>query len=115
MTVKEAIVKADDLRPNAISDEHKFRWVYELEKEIDEMLELPEVHENPYPKDAGLSLTFPDDDLYVYWLCIKIDYYNQDTVLYQNDMLVYQQLLNDIRARHGRQSFRKPALTVKTL
>ena len=31
MTVRQAILQADELRPNAISEEHKARWLHQLD------------------------------------------------------------------------------------
>ena len=98
MTVKEAIIRADELRPNAISDETKAAWLYEVEGELAEMMDV-EAPENLWPEtDAVLLMPYPKDGMYPLYLCAMIDNANEETALYANDMAVAQAAVNEARA-----------------
>lgn len=95
MKVTEAIAKADALRPNTLGDEQKARWLYELDCDIADMMETdypafvwPEI-------DAELLMPEPHDNIYVLYLCAQIDYYNQESALYTNDMTVFNGAYDD--------------------
>lgn len=84
MTLYEVITEVDNLRPNAIDDEMKARWVMQLEVEYAELMGVP-VPELEFPEDQELLMTTPHDYSYVYYLSALVDNYNQDTALYNND------------------------------
>lgn len=74
MTVKRAIELADGLRPNMIEEGRKAGWVMELELRLKR--ELGEEYEPmTYPEDGERELRAKDgfEDIYVLWLCAKID------------------------------------------
>lgn len=98
MTVKEAIIRADDLRPNAISEQTKAAWLYEVEGELAEMMGI-DPPENQWPEtDATLLMPYPKDGVYALYLCAMIDNANEETALYANDMVVAQNAMNEARA-----------------
>ena len=84
MRIIDAIAEADTLRPNAIEDELKARWLMTIEVEYAEVMggEMPSLDD----LEAELLMPAPHDYSYVYYLCALIDNYNQDTGLYANDM-----------------------------
>ena len=84
MTLYEVITEVDNLRPKAIDDEMKARWVMQLEVEYAELMGVP-VPELEFPEDQELLMTTPHDYSYVYYLSALVDNYNQDTALYNND------------------------------
>lgn len=95
MKVTEAIAKANELRPNALNDEQKARWLYELDCDVADLkgvehpaFEWPEV-------DAELLMPAPHDNIYVLYLAAQIDYYNQESTLYMNDMTVFNSAYDD--------------------
>lgn len=85
MTLKEAIKRADFLRPNTIPEEIKAHWVMALESEISELMGYVNVQEFKWPEDQELLMPFPKDDIYPLNLCAKIDLANEETELYAND------------------------------
>lgn len=98
MTVKEAIRKADGLRPNAIPDETKAAWLLEVEGELAEMMET-DIPDNLWPEtDQELLMPYPKDGMYPLYLCAMIDIANEETALYANDMAVAQNAINEARA-----------------
>lgn len=104
MRLKEAIKRADALRPNIISEEQKAAWIYELEGKLAEMRCAPPPVKS-WPNDAALSMPPPCDNVYELYLCAMIDFANQETALYANDMAVFNAAMSEARAwwrRHHR-------------
>ena len=107
MTVKQAIRKADELRPNAIPDETKAALLFGLEGELAEMMET-EAPENTWPEeDYELMMPYPHDEMYYLYLMAMIDNANEETALYQNDMAVAQQAINESRAWWWRNNYKR--------
>lgn len=108
MKINEAIARADDLRMNTISEEQKYTWVYELECSVCEMMgkELPKKN---FPEDIVLNMPEAHEDVYVKYLCAKIDYYNGETDLYANDSVIYDEAMAEARSwyirNHGAKSY----------
>ena len=102
MRVTEAIAKADALRPNALDDEQKARWLHELDCDVADMqgTELPAFL---WPEtDAELLMPEPHANIYVLYLAAQIDYYNQESALYANDMAVFNSEYKEARAWYRR-------------
>ena len=106
MNVKKAITRADDIRPNAISDELKFSWVFEIEGHIAELLGVP-VPEDTFPQDSELLMGPPYESIYERYLCAMIDLAQQDTALYANDYELYNATMAEAMAQYRRTN--KPA------
>jgi hypothetical protein len=105
MKVRAAITRANALRPNTLSEEQKYAWLYELDGKLSEDMELEEVPENPFPADAELLMPYPCDNIYELYLVAMIDFYNQESALYQNDMGMFNAALSEAKAwwiRHNR-------------
>jgi hypothetical protein len=96
--VSEAIARADSLRDNTLTEEQKAAWLNKLDGEIAEIMEqTPPV--NSWPEtDAQLLMPAPHDDIYPFYLVAMIDYYNQESTLYLNDMQVFNTAMNTARA-----------------
>lgn len=104
MTVREAIKRADALRPNTLGGEDKARWLRALETEYAETMgaELPE---NKWPEDQELLMPEPHDESYVWALCASIDLANAETELYANDHVLANAASAEAKAwwrRHNR-------------
>lgn len=97
MYLKEAMTKADALRPNMISDDQKAAWIYELEGKIAEMMDVL-TPENAFPGDAQLLTPPPYDNIYELYLAAMIDYYHEESALYANDMAMFNTALAEARA-----------------
>ena len=102
MTLYEVITEADNLRPNAIDDEMKARWVMQLEVEYAELMGVP-VPELLFPDDQTLLMTTPHDYSYVYYLSALVDNYNQDTALYNNDYAMANAAVDAAKSWYRRQ------------
>ena len=97
LDINEAIARADELRLNAISDEQKYRWVYELECSVCDMMGK-ESPKKTFPENFELSMPSEHADVYVKYLAAKIDYYNGEMSLYTNDMEIYNQAMAEAEA-----------------
>lgn len=101
MKISDAIFQADTLRPNVIAYEQKKAWLHALEAEIAETqcVECPAWEGG---EDCDLLLEHPSDYVYPLYLCPMIDFYNQDTQLYQLDAAVANNAVSDVKARYRR-------------
>jgi len=105
MTVKEAIARANEIRPNVLDDEQKARWLYGLDCDVAEMQDVDQPDFVWPEEDAELLMPAPHDNIYVLYLAAQIDYYNQESANYANDMAVFNAGYDDARAwwrRHNR-------------
>ena len=101
MTYDEAILRADLTRPNELEPELKIGWLCALDGVLRrEVLlpcegEVPPAQEPPDldPGKAQLLVSFPDDELYVFYLVMRIDLENGELERYNNDALLYRQAL----------------------
>lgn len=99
MTIDAAIARANELRPNIISEKQKVAWVWELEGKLAEMLGTPPPDpDKMLTADASLAMPHPCDNVYELYLCAMIDFANQETALYANDMAVFNAAMNEARA-----------------
>ena len=88
MYAKEAIKKADELRPNTLSEQQKYDMLNELDGKVAEV--TGDLVERPsFPQDFECLMPFPYDNIYPLYLVAMIDYYNQETGLYANDMQMF--------------------------
>ena len=102
MTVREAIKRADRLRLNTLEEEQKAAWVMDLEGQLAEMFEV-DPPDNEWPeKDVVLLMPPPYEEVYQLYLVCKIDYYNQEMELYENDLGFYQAQLSEAKAWYRR-------------
>lgn len=97
MNVRKAISRANDQRMNVISDEQKYAWIYELDAKLADEFGV-DIKENPFPEDAELLVPYPYDNIYELYLVAMIDYYNQESNLYANDMEMFNASLSEARA-----------------
>ena len=99
-TLKEIIALADELNPNAFSNDIKASWVSEAEHTV-----LSEIHclapgeiQDLFPyeahKDDRLTLAPGDDKIYVLYLQAMIDFSNKEYAAYNNDMALFNESLD---------------------
>lgn len=85
MNTRKAISTADSIRPNTIDDQLKASWLWEMEADVAELMDV-ELPECTFPEDQELLMPFPHDSFYHLYLCAMIDSVLEDTQLYINDM-----------------------------
>ena len=99
-TLKEIIALADELNPNAFSNDIKASWVSEAEHTV-----LSEIHclapgeiQDLFPYEAHkndrLTLAPGDDKIYVLYLQAMIDFSNKEYAAYNNDMALFNESLD---------------------
>lgn len=115
MKVNAAIVQADKLRPNTFTDEQKYNWLMVLEAQVAEMMEK-ETPKNTFPgMNIELIMPYPYDNIYPLYLAAMIDYYNQETALYQNDSVIFEEAKRDAFAWYRRNNVPKPSENWKVM
>ena len=107
MKTSDAIRSADKLRPNTLDDTDKARFIEGLDMLVADMManskssgvQPSEIASRTWPEtDRDLLLPAPHDETYVLYLVAKIDFYNQDSDLYANDMQMYESAWRDAQA-----------------
>lgn len=99
MTILEAITRTDDLKPNSYSQEQKVRWLSQLDGMI--KTQIIDTHEGAdnvifagydenTPKETVLLAPAPFDSMYILWLKAQIDYNNEESKKYNNDMETFE-------------------------
>ena len=111
MTANEAIAIVDKLRPNQIETEIKIAWIKQIEKTI--YNEIYITHDNgeiPFTDfdsetfaDDKLFVSAPYDEIYMQYLCVKIDYYNAEYERYNNDTATFTALYNSYATHYNRE------------
>ena len=104
MKIKEAIARFDTLYPNAFSHEEKIRWLSELDGKI--FTEIISLYENAPDMFTGytsstndnteLLVSFPDDDIYIKFMCLKNDLINSDIKRYNNSGLLFNSAFSSL-------------------
>ena len=113
MTIIEAINRTDELKPNSYTRLQKIGWLSTLDGMIHRDIIM--THQDPDPAEfAGyddttdieteLLVGAPFEDLYIYWLESRIDYYNGETARYNNSITTfnsaYLTFQNDYNRNH---------------
>ena len=97
MTVGELIETIIRLRGQQYGEDIMMGWLNEIEGQvIDEIVNRAEGYDvefKPlsYDSDAEKRLTIPErfQDVYINYMLSKIDYHNQETERYNNDVIMY--------------------------
>lgn len=102
MTIREAIARVDDVKPNSFTEAAKFGWLNELEGRLALNTFLVATAElrffqYKYPDDMDMELMVlpPHDGIYPAYLEAMVDRANGEIDKYQNSMEFYNGLLGD--------------------
>ena len=98
MTIIEAINRIDELKPNSYTYLDKIGWLSNLDGAIKK--NIIDTHEdgeditftgynNDTPDDTELLVKAPYDEIYLYWLESRIDYYNGEMAKYNNSAAMF--------------------------
>lgn len=101
MTIQEALDRVDMMRPNNMQKDFKLAALSELdglirremiatheENEDDDIPEAAVYTEETAP-DTRLIAPFPYDEIYMYWLCCKVDLQNLEMDKHNNDRILF--------------------------
>lgn len=108
MTLMDALHRIDSIKPNSYSQDEKINWLSTLDGII--KAELIDTHEgaegivfNGYKEDTDLNTILlvpaPYDEIYLFWLESKIDYWNGEIGKYNNSIAMYNEAYSTF-ARH---------------
>ncbi len=111
MTLMEAINRIDSLKPNTYSQVEKIRALSVLDGLI--KLNLFDTHEGAeavvfdgYTEETSLTTNLlvpaPYDELYLYWLESKIDYWNGEMARYNNSISMYNTAYTEFEKYYNR-------------
>ena len=95
MKIREVLTQVDDLYANAFSEEDKLQWLQQIEEKIYKELVL--THHEPVEMtefdddDNELIAPAPYDSLYINYIIANINKYNNETVRYNNAMIIFNQ------------------------
>lgn len=102
MKMKEAMDRADRIRPNAVHPDDKKHALWELESQFAEMIgeDIPDWKD----EDANPELIVADPYSVVYVLSLMayIDYAQEEMDLYQADAMLANQKQTEVRALYRR-------------
>lgn len=118
MTIIEAINHIDAINPNNYTQPEKVAWLSTLDGVIKK--EIIDTHEgaeafifNGYteetPLDTELLVPAPYDEVYLFWLQSKIDYWNGETRKYNNSISMYNTAYSAFENAYNREH--KPITT----
>ena len=116
MTIIEAISRIDVLKPNSYPQSEKIKWLSTLDGIIKN--ELIDTH------DGGDTISFtgyndntllttellvpaPYDEVYLYWLESKIDYYNGEMIKYNNSITMFNTAYSNYEKIYNRDNMPK--------
>jgi len=111
MTILQAIQQVDGLRPNTYSTKQKILWIARLEAMVKTL--IIDAHEGgeqlPFDGfteqtdlETALFLSAPFDVAYLYWLEAQIHYANEETILYNNAMGLFNAAFEACKADYKR-------------
>lgn len=112
MTIIEAINRIDAVNPNNYSQPEKVSWLSTLDgvikKEIIDTHEgAEEVSFSGYnadtPLDTELIVPAPYDEVYLFWLQSKIDYWNGEMSKYNNSISMYNTAYSHFEKAYNRE------------
>ncbi len=109
MRIRDAIDRADAVKPNTYGINEKVRWLSYLDGII--LTETTDSHEDTEERklteydsdhlDTELAAPYPYDELYVTYLKMKIDEENGETERYNNSATIFNSLYaNYVKAYH---------------
>ena len=110
-TMNTVVAQVDGLKPNAYSDEDKYRWISRAETLIgQEVFGDGDTSRCLTAADADtpLRLRHPYDELYSLYVMAMIDFHNREYGSYNNTLLIFRERLEQLKARSIR--VRKPGV-----
>ena len=99
-TMNKVIEYVDGVKPNAYSDDDKYRWIATLEGMVEREVhqaEHPVQYELPRDADKDLLVDAPYEDIYSLYVSAMIDFYNREYNDYNNTILMFQERLNQYK------------------
>ena len=100
MTLMEALHRIDTIKPNSFNQAEKIKWLATLDGII--KTEIIDTHKGgediaftPYSEDTDLTTSLlvpaPYDEIYLFWLESKIDYWTGEIGKYNNSISMFNE------------------------
>ena len=111
MTLMESLHRIDTIKPNSYSQAEKIKWLSTLDGMIKtEIIDTRKGSENVvfngYAEDADLTTVLlvpaPYDDIYLFWLESKIDYWNGEIGKYNNSIAMFNEAYSTFAKYYNR-------------
>ncbi len=112
MTVKQALEAADALRPNAVSQSVKLKWLCDIESRIYNEIYITHEHDGidftdtnklNLQDNAELFAKRPYDEIYVLYLCAAIDFAHAEHERQSNDLALFKALYSGFSKEWNRE------------
>lgn len=99
-TMNTVIEQVDRLKPNAYTDEDKYRWINQLDGLVSMQVMGKDAPEYSIPGDADTPLLVghPFDDIYDMYVSAMIDFHNREYNNYNNSVLMFTERLEAYKA-----------------
>ena len=99
-TMNSVIEYVDGVKPNAYTDDDKYKWINNLEGIVSlQVMEMdePVVYELPRDADKELLVKAPFDEIYGLYVSAMIDYHNREYNNYNNAAMMFQERLDQYK------------------
>ena len=113
MKIIEVINRIDTIKPNTYTEREKIYWLSVLDGHIkNDIIDTHEGGENisfeGYNENTDVYTTellapAPYDEMYLYWLECKIDYYNGEMVRYNNSITMFNTIYEGFAQFYNRE------------
>ena len=111
MTITEAITMIDSIKPNTYTHAQKISWLSTLDEMIKK--EIIDTHEggeavdfSGYGEDTDINSSLlvpsPYDELYIFWMESKIDYWNGESAKYNNSITMFNNAYSTYQEYYNR-------------
>lgn len=116
MTLMESLHRIDTIKPNSYSQAEKIKWLSTLDGMIKtEIIDTRKGSENVvfngYTEDTDLTTILlvpaPYDELYLFWLESKIDYWNGEVGKYNNSIAMFNEAYSTFAKYYNRTNMPK--------
>lgn len=110
MTIADAILKVDALKPNIYGPKFKIEWLSNLDARVKtQIIDAHECSESIYfygydehDSDTELLVPAPYDEMYLRWLEAMIDYHNSDDDQYNNAIILFNNAYEGYKKHYTR-------------
>ena len=111
MKIIEAITMIDSVKPNTYTQAEKIAWLSTLDEMIKK--EIIDTHEggeavdfSGYGEDTDINTPLlvptPYDELYIFWMESKIDYWNGESAKYNNSITMFNNAYSTYQEYYNR-------------
>ncbi len=112
----DILAKVDKLKPNVYSQAIKRSWLNSAEIKIREFMAMYNntLLDDSFLEEENPALVISEEksDIYVYYVMAMIDLSNQDITMYNNNVIIFTDMLEDFKKQYRRENI--PEKNTKT-